>query len=360
MDQPAFTVDIAAPAPGGLARALRAVGEEVSRDRLLLAIVVAYVAAAGLFCLLTGRARYYDPFLYMEMWTLGLAAGAVVYALAWELPKAVRAQPKAPLTNLLANLRGWMSARTAASLILFFAAGLFTGVFTSMKSLLNDVVPFTADGWLAQVDAWVHFGVDPWRLLQPVLGHETITRGIQKFYLAGWAMLLVGFTASAAFAPGLAHVRRRFFLTYFAAWIALGNIVAAAFMSGGPVYYGRLTGDYGRYAEQLRYLSFSRGMESSSYDLQNGLWALYQQHSFQAGTGVSAFPSMHVATMMLFTLTAFQLDRRLGFVIGALALTILTGSVHLAWHYAIDGYASAAFVALVWFGIGRLEARRAP
>jgi hypothetical protein len=358
MDQSAATADVAIKRPT-FGPALRALAAEVSRDRLLLGIVVAYAAAAGLFCLLTGRAGYFHPFVYMKMWVLGLVTGAGTFALVWELPNAVRADPKAPLAGFVARLRGWMSARVVAGLILFFAAGLFTGVFTSMKSLLNDLVAFRADALLAQLDAVVHFGVDPWKLLQPVLGHEAVTRSIQKLYLMGWAMLLVGFTAAAALAPKLAHVRTRFFLIYFGAWILLGNVVAAAFMSGGPVYFGQLTGDYERFSEQMQYLSFSHGLANSSYDLQRALWALYEEGVFHMGTGISAFPSLHVAMMTLFTLTAFQLDRRIGWAVGAFALMILAGSVHLAWHYAIDGYFSAAVIALAWVGLGRLELKRA-
>jgi hypothetical protein len=61
----------------------------------------------------------------------------------------------------------------------------------------------------------------------------------------------------------------------------------------------------------------------------------------------------------LFALTAFHLDRRLGWAMSALAVVIFLGSVHLAWHYAIDGYASAAFVMAAWFGLARLKPRPA-
>jgi hypothetical protein len=44
----------------------------------------------------------------------------------------------------------------------------------------------------------------------------------------------------------------------------------------------------------------------------------------------------------------------------ALAVVTFLGSVHLAWHYAVDGYASAIFVTAAWFGVGRLTARPAP
>jgi len=61
----------------------------------------------------------------------------------------------------------------------------------------------------------------------------------------------------------------------------------------------------------------------------------------------------------LFTLTAFQLNRRLGLAMVAFAAVIFTGSVALGWHYAVDGFASAGFVCAAWFAIGRLTVRPA-
>ena len=34
------------------------------------------------------------------------------------------------------------------------------------------------------------------------------------------------------------------------------------------------------------------------------------------------------------------------------SVVILTGSVHLGWHYAVDGYVSAAAVLLLWVASG--------
>jgi hypothetical protein len=43
---------------------------------------------------------------------------------------------------------------------------------------------------------------------------------------------------------------------------------------------------------------------------------------------------------------------------GAFAAVILVGSVHLGWHYAIDGYVAAAAAWLIWYGVGWLLDRR--
>jgi hypothetical protein len=36
------------------------------------------------------------------------------------------------------------------------------------------------------------------------------------------------------------------------------------------------------------------------------------------------------------------------------AIVIFIGSIHLGWHYAIDGYASALATAAIWIAVGRL------
>lgn len=40
------------------------------------------------------------------------------------------------------------------------------------------------------------------------------------------------------------------------------------------------------------------------------------------------------------------------------AILIFAGSVHLGWHYAVDGYASALSTAAIWIGVGRLLRRQ--
>jgi hypothetical protein len=73
--------------------------------------------------------------------------------------------------------------------------------------------------------------------------------------------------------------------------------------------------------------------------------------------GISAMPSVHVAAAVLFALVGWQVGRAMGIGFTIYALVILTGSVHLGWHYAVDGYLSAAAVLLLWAASGPLIRR---
>lgn len=60
-------------------------------------------------------------------------------------------------------------------------------------------------------------------------------------------------------------------------------------------------------------------------------------------------PSMHVATAVLFIFGGFGIHRVLGWAMVVYGSIILVGSVHLAWHYAVDGYVSIAItVFFLW------------
>ena len=70
------------------------------------------------------------------------------------------------------------------------------------------------------------------------------------------------------------------------------------------------------------------------------------------GKGISAMPSMHVATSVLFALVAWQTHRKLGIVLTVHAAAVMIGSVHLAWHYALDGYIGALLTYGIWRAAG--------
>jgi len=70
--------------------------------------------------------------------------------------------------------------------------------------------------------------------------------------------------------------------------------------------------------------------------------------------GISAMPSMHVAMSMLFVLVAWNASSLLGVAFTVFAIVIAIGSVHLGWHYAVDGYVSAICMPILWTAAGRL------
>jgi membrane-associated phospholipid phosphatase len=85
---------------------------------------------------------------------------------------------------------------------------------------------------------------------------------------------------------------------------------------------------------------------------QDMLWGNYQMRDVMVGSGISAMPSMHVAIATLFALVCWRVRRWLGIVMATYAVIIMLGSVHLGWHYAVDGYLGAAGMLAIWWCVG--------
>ncbi len=64
-------------------------------------------------------------------------------------------------------------------------------------------------------------------------------------------------------------------------------------------------------------------------------------------------PSMHIAAGFLLFLLTLRLHWALRLVAGAYVVLLLIGSVHLGWHYAIDGYVSIICTYAIWWAVGR-------
>jgi membrane-associated phospholipid phosphatase len=82
------------------------------------------------------------------------------------------------------------------------------------------------------------------------------------------------------------------------------------------------------------------------------LWESYETSEGMI-SGISAMPSMHVATAVLFFLCARGAGIAwLSWATGIFAVMIQIGSVLLAWHYAVDGYAGALLALGCWWLAG--------
>ena len=144
-------------------------------------------------------------------------------------------------------------------------------------------------------------------------------------------------------------LRSRFFLSYFFLWILLGTLGATIFSSAGPVYYEAVVGDAGPYGLLVSYLQeVGQTHPLTALRIQELLWAGYTGQLTFKFDGISAMPSLHVALPVLLTFVAYRLQPWVGIAFGFYSLLILIGSVHLAWHYAVDGYASIVAVPFIW------------
>ena len=87
---------------------------------------------------------------------------------------------------------------------------------------------------------------------------------------------------------------------------------------------------------------------------QDMLWNSYVTARGEIA-GIAAMPPMHVGTSVLFFVCARAAGIRwLAWATGVFALVIMLGSILLAWHYAIDGYAGALVAIACWHAAGRI------
>ena len=226
----------------------------------------------------------------------------------------------------------------------------FFSAFSSIKSHIPLFNYYYADEMLMKIDQFVHFGYHPWELLQPILGLPILTQFLDLSYSI-WFFLLFGICTWMAISR-FRRLRLQFFISFFMTWIILGNIMAIILSSVGPCYYGMVVDGQSPYADLMNYLN------AAGYNQSTPLLALQNQkllwNSFLSGVhlefggGISAMPSLHVAIAFLFVLVGMKIHKLLGVVFSYYALLIFLGSVHLGWHYAVDGYVAIVAVFTIW------------
>ncbi len=247
--------------------------------------------------------------------------------------------------------------RLAIALPILLLLPPFFSAFSSLKSMIPLIHPFSWDPQLAEWDRLLHFGRHPYEWLHPLLGHPLVTRSIYYLYMV-WILVLQGFMMWQAFSLSNTRLRMRFLLTYVLSWVLIGTTGGTLLSSAGPVYFAQVTGEIGPYQPLLAYLDLlDQDGGFGLVEVQRWLWDAYLDGVPKAFAGISAMPSMHVGLTVLFYLVARSVNRWLGYGFLLYTLVILVGSVHLAWHYAIDGYASGLAVIVIWLLVGALQKR---
>ncbi len=323
-----------------------------------MAIAAGYCLTAFLVAAALGMLDRLSLSLYSQALALPSAAFAVIFLVGHSFYIMIFRRPDRLGRAILQDLteRVLTLERLVPALLVFLFLPPFISSFTFFKSLIPYVQPYVWDPALAQWDRWLHFGVDPWRLLQPVLGYPWLSKAVNFFYNL-WFFVLYGVLFWQAFSLRDRQLRQQFLITFLLTWILVGTIAAMLLSSAGPVYFARVTGLADPFSELFAYLyAVNELYPLWALEVQEDLWRSYENRQFGLGSGISAMPSMHVAMAFLFFLTARRHGRVLGALFGGFCFVILLGSVHLGWHYAIDGYLSMVLVLALWLGVGRCMA----
>jgi hypothetical protein len=347
------------PGPAGRHGFVAGLLAALREHALLLAIVVIHLLVTASMPAILGRSLHFalpiGP-VFVQISTIGfwcfLLATIIGFVIA-----AIRRRDGGPLNSAWRWLRGFFRAdRIWGGLIVMGMLPIFGWNFAYLKALIPLMHPFDWDPQLAAFDRWLHFGRAPWEWLQPILGHPLISAALSLVY-ALWFILLYCVNAWQAFQRRDPVLRMQYLLSTVLIWAVIGNVFCTIFASGGPVYYGRLTGLDDPFAPLMQYLHAGHAVwRNFSVEIQEKVWQLYLVNG-QGGEingSIAAMPSLHVATACSFYLVARAWDRRLGRAFLIFLTLMLIGSVHLGWHYAIDGYAGIAGATIIWYCAGRI------
>jgi hypothetical protein len=329
------------------------------RTRLLadcwLYVAIAAYCLAGLMLLVTcGQSTRMAYSLYFEQWTylflFFMPAVALLLDAAWII---VRFNEK----RLMAIRRALSPQRLAhllAGMALLMALMFFQGTFTSIKNILPHLRGgFLYDRILADIDVWVSFGREPGLFLASFWGGGLLSKVVDWNYSGAWFALCFGALFYVVTSPRTAAVRVRYVSMFMLVWVVCGNLIAGLLISAGPAFYGAVTGDKDRFADQLTVLGSGDSM-STAAAFQQYLWSLHESGAAGLGSGISAFPSVHVGLIALNAFFAAEVSRLFGVIAFAYVALVMASSVFLGWHYAIDGYASLLVVAVMHYGLRRL------
>jgi len=304
----------------------------VERDWLIPVFVIVAVEMAVAMLVSSHVGFPAPPFLSYFILATVVSGTIGIAVLLIYLAMLARAGETRPIARLSGH-----STRVAFIYFGFVLVAMQMASLTGLKSTLTLVAPFWADPMLADLDAAIFFG-DPWKISHALFGWATPFIDIAYLFWIPLKFVVIIFVLSAP----ASRLKSQAMISYALIWAVLGMVAAYPMSSAGPVFFQDITGSE-RFAPLLTNLEGTVALNTASI-----LWANYDSGQIAFGSGISAMPSMHVAIALWMALVARGYSPFFGLIAFLYFAIILIGSVHLAWHYALDGIVSSVFVLLIW------------
>ena len=315
---------------------------QISAKRILIApalLAATTIALAAAIASVTGvdGSPAFAP--YLGAW----ASLTLLSLLVWifvQVAMMARVRADRPLRKVALDLK----VRWPQALLPALIFPLFLGSYTWAKSSIPFAVGYRWEEFWADADRLI-FGNDAWRLAHASFP-PSLARAWTFFYSVIWGFALaVSGTLVAAFAG------RRFTATFFTAmmlsWLIGGIIIAYAISAAGPVFAHLADPELAAQFQPLR-AELARILAKDDLVLlsQRYLEVGASVKVAVKGGGISAMPSMHIATATIFIIAAWR-TRWLLLAVLFWMLTFL-GSVYLGYHYAVDAPVAAVVAVLCW------------
>lgn len=332
----------------------------LTKQVTLLAIAYALVVA-----LLTGRPVSLFTLIVEDLVSLGAvtaAAGAsLVVVKAWaSRHDGEGGRPSAILRAAVQEQ--WQADRGVGVLLPLVAAAFTLGGYNLFKQFAMPKADFAFGKLLSTTERGL-LGADAWRLTHALFPYAWQTKMLDLAYHA-WFLPMVGGIALCCFAGSRRLLAERYVATYVLTWVVQGTLLSWLLPAAGPCFVDKFrpVTQFVPLMQRLHAQSTALVAEGwgglAALDYQAGLLRTFGASEPILGGGISAMPSLHNALAVLFAAAAFRIDRRLGFAAAGYAGVIWIGSVHLGWHYALDGIVGAACCLVTWWACGLWQRRR--
>lgn len=336
------------------------------RDRHLYVMVFIIVISFKAVANALGMNVYFKLDMYLPLFSRFLVLTALLYAVGYYLFLLIRLE-KRPLKAYFNKAKqlclNWPEVINFALLAL--ALSTVFSCYTSFKHMIPHLIPYYLDPALVDIEYWLHFGYQPWEFTHAVFSHPYASGIINLMYNL-WFFVMWGYLIAIMLMLKQPRAREQAIISFCICWIFIGCLLACLLSSVGPAFYQNMFDNspefqplMQRLEQQQQWLTNNESWLSLwALKMQSILWQNYLHDTSPLGSGISAMPSMHLSVTVLIALTANHVNKIVALFSWLYMLIILIGSVHLAWHYAIDGYASIILTSLIWFGVGKVLDRR--
>jgi hypothetical protein len=219
-------------------------------------LTLAYICAETAMSLIYGKASDAD---FTSFLVLFLTIALPLFVLAIVVIRFVRMalfeRPDRPIATFGRDLKAILLSphRLANGLPVVFFLFIFMCAFGAFKGAIPYYNPFSWDETFFELDRAVHFGIDPWVLLQPLLGFPVVTFVINVLYNL-WFFTMWIIWMWLAFSTSHTRLRMQFFLTFVLCWSIGGTVLATMLSSAGPCYYGFVVAGADPFAPLMSYL----------------------------------------------------------------------------------------------------------
>jgi len=287
----------------------------------------------------------------LAVWGVTLVFMAIAYCTKFVFAH----RSSAILDRLVLDFREFFRPEILALRVsIFISWFLLMGAFTIFKVMIGAVHGFTLDPNIAAFERAALFGHDAWQYTHFLFGSPLPTFILQASYNAWFALMWGSILLCLLFVENVREILH-YLLAFVLCWIIVGSLAAYFLASAGPCYYERILGDAHFHPLMLRLHEIDRSLGSifpalqlTSLDVQDMLWGWQVERHDGLGAGISAMPSVHVGLAFVMARGAYFLRPIYGRIMSIYVGLVWIASVHLGWHYAVDGAVALLLAILIW------------